>query len=49
MAKKKSDEKKLNVLLGLALIIVALIGIGKIITVLLILLGIYFVWQGVKR
>ena len=45
---KKNDEKKINIILGIALIVVALIGIGNIITLLMIALGIYFIYQGLK-
>jgi len=46
---KKSNDKKLNMLLGLALIIAAIVGIGKIIEILVILLGVYFIYQGLKK
>lgn len=48
-AEKKNNERKINLLLGIILIILALIGIEKILTLLLIILGIYFLYRGARR
>jgi len=49
MAKKSKEDRNFNLILGAALIVIALIGIEKIITLLLVILGVYFLYQGIKK
>lgn len=43
------SEQKTNLILGILLIILAFVGIEKLVTVLLIVFGLYFIYLGVRR
>lgn len=47
MAKK--DDRALKVIAGIALIAAAIIGIGQVLTVLLVILGAWLIYDGLKR
>jgi uncharacterized membrane protein len=51
MAKKNKNgfSKEFLILAGVVLLLIALIGIGKIVTVLLVLLGAYLIYQGIRK
>lgn len=52
MAKKKTkgmNDKEFKIIAGIVLILIALIGIGDVITVLLFLLGAYLIYEGLKK
>lgn len=53
MAKIKVAKQKMNkefkILAGIVLLLMAFVGISKIITVLLVLLGAYLIYSGLKK
>jgi len=46
---KKGLSKELKIILGIALILMALLGIGTIVTILLVILGGYLIYSGLKK
>ena len=59
MAKNKTDKiarrgkdglsKEFKIIAGIVLLLMAFVGISRIVTVILILLGAYLIYQGVKK
>jgi predicted DNA repair protein MutK len=50
MAKNKGGfSREFLILAGAVLLLIAFVGIGKILTLLLVLLGAYLIYQGVKK
>ena len=53
MAKIKVAKQKMNkefkIIAGIVLLLMAFVGINKIITVLLVLLGAYLIYEGLKK
>ncbi len=42
-------NKEFMIIAGVVLLLVALIGVGRIVTILLVLLGAYLIYQGLKK
>ncbi len=50
MAKNKNGfSKEFLILAGAVLLLIALIGIGRIVTILLVLLGAYLIYSGIRK
>jgi uncharacterized membrane protein len=50
MAKKsKLSREEIMLIIGIALILIGLVGIGKLISVLLILFGAYLIYEGLRK
>lgn len=50
MAKNKSGlNKEFKIIAGIVLLLMAFVGISKILTVLLIVLGAYLIYEGLKK
>jgi len=47
--KKRSKNQNLLIALGIALLLVAILGLGTIVKILLVVLGIYFLYKGLKK
>lgn len=46
---KRNMNKEFKIIAGIVLLLMAFVGISKIITVLLVLLGAYLIYQGLKK
>jgi len=50
MAKNKTGlSKEFKILAGIILLLAAFIGIGKVVTVILVLLGVYLLYEGLRK
>ena len=47
--KNKTGKKELWLIIGIVLILIGLIGIGKLISILLVIFGGYLIYEGLKK